>query len=304
MTDFSAADARAWVVALRCAHSPEDLPADRHEELIRGVLHPHENELVAALSAAWNPAPISPSRLAEIVHAACERRRLHDHLAEALRAAYSPQPIDPLIHKEIIEASLGKRQQHPGLVAALQAAWAPTPLDPAVNELLIEATLDDPLAPPTEDELVESQRLRDALDGVGTHPDAQLLATLQDIGKSGPLPEVSLTDVATAPEVLSTAPANVQEDAPSSRRRSNVVYASFGAVMAVVAVAAAFLLVIRPAAVQPSTAAKLIPSRTTSTLFSEKFERGKTSQRVDRIAAARGRDLRANRFAAWGLEAP
>ena len=53
-----------------------------------------------------------------------------------------------------------------------------------------------------------------------------------------------------------------------------------------------------PPAERPS--AGLALSRSTATLFSEHFETADTTQRVDRIASARERDLRHNRFATWG----
>jgi hypothetical protein len=49
---------------------------------------------------------------------------------------------------------------------------------------------------------------------------------------------------------------------------------------------------------------QLVPARSTETLFdpAEKFPvRGGESARVDKIASARAADLRANRFAAWGV---
>jgi hypothetical protein len=49
---------------------------------------------------------------------------------------------------------------------------------------------------------------------------------------------------------------------------------------------------------------QLIPARSTEALFdpAEKFPvRGGESARVDKIASARAADLRANRFASWGV---
>src|SRR6185503_7488376 len=72
------------------------------------------------------------------------------------------------------------------LSAALKAAWAPRPLDPALNELLIDAAREDPLAPASELELVESDRLRDALAGKGEHPDALLARALRTANAPAP----------------------------------------------------------------------------------------------------------------------
>ena len=51
----------------------------------------------------------------------------------------------------------------------------------------------------------------------------------------------------------------------------------------------------------PDTQQPLISSRSTTPLFREKFAVGKASARVDLIIAARSRELRANRFMAWGI---
>ena len=62
----------------------------------------------------------------------------------------------------------------------------------------------------------------------------------------------------------------------------------------------------RSAAPAPAVLAKeLIRARSTQTLFDPGTpfaRRGGESSRVDRIARARAADLRANRFAAWGVE--
>src|SRR5687768_7876699 len=65
------------------------------------------------------------------------------------------------------------------LRALLRAAWSPAEIDPERNRTLIELALEDPLAPPTEAELIESERLRDALEGKADHPDAALARALR-----------------------------------------------------------------------------------------------------------------------------
>jgi hypothetical protein len=51
----------------------------------------------------------------------------------------------------------------------------------------------------------------------------------------------------------------------------------------------------------PPAAAEYRKPRTTAPLFSERFETGDTTARMDAIASARGRDLRDNRYASWGV---
>src|SRR5258706_1088384 len=55
-------------------------------------------------------------------------------------------------------------EEEAALLAALEAALRPRELDSELNERLIERSLEDPLAPPSAEELVESARLRDALE--------------------------------------------------------------------------------------------------------------------------------------------
>jgi hypothetical protein len=46
---------------------------------------------------------------------------------------------------------------------------------------------------------------------------------------------------------------------------------------------------------------QLAKPRSTVSLFSERFETEDTTARMDAIASARGRELRDNRYAAWGV---
>src|SRR6478735_6450437 len=60
----------------------------------------------------------------------------------------------------------------------LRHAFRPTEIDPVRHERLLSAALEDPFAPPSAEELVESERLRDALAGHGDHEDARLARAL------------------------------------------------------------------------------------------------------------------------------
>jgi hypothetical protein len=181
------------------------------------------------------------------------------------------------------------------LLSALAAAWQPRELDPAVNEALIAAALEDPLAPATEEELVASERLRRALEGEAEDPDADLARALRHAGAPTPLSDL-------AAERL------VQKSLGQSARarRGSVIYVTFGAASAVAALAAAFLLFLKPALDQTKAgelAKDLARSRSTAALFKspDDFEGVETSGRVDRIAHSRARDLRSNRYALWGV---
>ena len=178
------------------------------------------------------------------------------------------------------------------LAEALRSAFAPQALPPERHAELIALALEDPLAPPSAEEIRESERLRRALDeGDESHPDAALARALR---------------AALAPEALSReaedhARAAVAASASKARGRGNVVYASFG-VLALAAAAAFVLLLSRPPANEAVSArAPLAASRTTGPLFQEPFETGQTTARIDRIALARSRELRENRYALWGV---
>ena len=203
-----------------------------------------------------------------------------------------PPPAETDAEGEALELDAATES---ALTAALRAAWAPRPLDPALNELLIEAALEDPLAPPSEAEIVESERLRDALEGTGEHPDALLARALRTANTPAPLTGERADQL--APKLA------------LPRRSSNVVYVAFGAVAAAaMAAAATAMLFVAPVEREPAAASAvsvpnptLAQSRSTSALFHEKFATEDTSDRIDRIAAARARELRQNRYAQWGL---
>lgn len=190
-------------------------------------------------------------------------------------------------------------EEEAALLRALEAALRPAELDPRVNERLLELALEDPLAPASEDELIESARLRDALAEGTSDADASLLRALGasfagvgvDEGADGAV-ERALGAALPSPKAAAHSP------------RRNVVYAVFGAASAMLAAAAAVALFVgssrsaEPAAAQAS--AYVVP-HSTAPLFAERFETGDTTARVDLIASARGRELRSNRYAAWGV---
>jgi hypothetical protein len=182
------------------------------------------------------------------------------------------------------------------LLAALEAALRPGELDPALNERLIEAALEDPLAPASDEELAESARLRDALDGRAEHGDAALLTALRAPFDAG------ASDDASVSRALESA----FGAAPERKPRRNVIYVGFGAVSLALAAAAAAVLFVGTAkqsapAASVAVASELAKPRSTAPLFDSRFETGDTTARMDLIASARSRDLRDNRYASWGV---
>jgi hypothetical protein len=182
------------------------------------------------------------------------------------------------------------------LLLALEAALRPTALDPRVNERLLEMALEDPLAPPSEEELIESARLRDALAEGTPEADASLLRALS-------APFARSNDDADGAVERALAPALATPVAAPAARR-NVVYAIFGGASAVLAAAAAIALFVassRSAAPAAASLSAYVKPHSTAPLFGERFETGDTSARMDLIASARSRDLRDNRYASWGV---
>jgi hypothetical protein len=172
------------------------------------------------------------------------------------------------------------------LMAALRAAWQPREIDPARHAEILAGALEDPLAPPTTAELVDSVRLRDALEGTGEHPGAELAGAL----RSGWDPE-RLRRGEMVTRVL------------ASSNRGRLIRVTFGSAAAALALAAGVALVVGIRSRAPNVAMpSMVASRTTASLFSSKFSVGSTSGRLDAIALARSRDLRQNRFSGWGIE--
>jgi len=171
------------------------------------------------------------------------------------------------------------------LARALRSAFAPAELDPARHRLLLEAALEDPFAPPSAEELRESERLRQALEtGDGEHAGAALARALR---------------AATHPDSLGQEGSR-RAAARAVPRRPNVVYVTFGAVT--LAAAAAFAVLFASPRLEKSAAApELVRSRSTAELFHEPFEPGQASARIDRIAVSREREWRDNQYALWGL---
>jgi hypothetical protein len=182
-------------------------------------------------------------------------------------------------------------------LGALEAALRPGELSPALNERLIEMALEEPWAEPSPEERLQSERLRRALDEGRDHEDAALLASLR-----APF-DTQGADAALARALSRALPAASPE--ATRKSASRVIYAIFGTSGAVAAAAAAWLVFATSTAQEParsadSTATYARP-RTTGTLFSEPFRTADTTARMDRIASVRARDLRDNRYAAWGV---
>jgi hypothetical protein len=204
------------------------------------------------------------------------------------------------------------------LIDAVRAAGAADEIDPVDHEALLVLTLGDPIGEIDERERAEAEALRQALDGDGDHPLAQLAGSLRaaqcdrDIDQLGH--ERIVRRVVTSPGA----------GRPAAGRPSRSVW--LGALAALAAGVALFFGAMsaeqgagptsrtapngnapnngieQPA--PPSVAATLIQARSTQELFDPATpfaKKGGESKRLDVIARARAADLRANRFAAWGV---
>jgi hypothetical protein len=176
--------------------------------------------------------------------------------------------------------------EHEELARALSAAWSPGDIGSDLNERLLAQAF----GAHDEAERRESETLREALDGRGDHALAELASALGAAARPAALDPRHNDRLVSA--ALSAA----------KRPRKNVVFVVFGAIGAAAALAASVLLMLRAAVPERSREpAAYAVSRSTAPLFHEPFQTAGTSDRVERIAWTRARELRENRFAAWGV---
>ncbi|HEX4512987.1 MAG TPA: hypothetical protein VH054_05605 [Polyangiaceae bacterium] len=148
----------------------------------------------------------------------------------------------------------------------------------------------DPDAPPSEEEIRESQRLRDALEDASKESaDADLLRAVKHAAEPKAIAKADLDEAVQR---------GIARGERNIRSGGVVIRVAFGASF-VVAAAAAVVFFLGRGPVQPPD---LVHARSTQPLFTERFEsRGGESARIDRIAVARAADLRENHFARWGV---
>jgi len=226
------------------------------------------------------------------------------------------EPTDPTESTADSDQPLTSAQEAE-LIEALCAAFRPASLDPDVNEALIAGALEDPLRAASKEERVESERFRRALEGREAHPDLDLVRGLVEAHGQRRSEADDIRELND--RVLDRA---LQSATRAKPGKGNVVFVAFGVVSALCAAAALLLVVAFPSedgataarhspqAPAPAAAAvskppeRLTQSRSSEALFDAKFERNHTTERVDRIASVRARELRANRFQEWGVPAP
>ena len=216
-------------------------------------------------------SPSRPDWLSALIAAEGDARPIDAHerdaLFSALNAAYLPQPLDRSRHRQIIDRALGLATQQ----AALD--WV------------------DPLAPASPEDLAAAAELRDNFDS------NQLVISL----RSAHIPSAPLSDVETTLRqvAIENKPRHV---APLLRRLTRPAWGIFAAA----ATAALWFIAQSNGIVQDARYSRpkndtLVLSRSTESLFAKPFAQSTNSERIDKIALVRSRELRNNRYAIWGL---
>jgi len=173
---------------------------------------------------------------------------------------------------------------------AVRAAISPDEISAQRHERILCAALEDPFAEPSAEELREAEALRVALDDGSEHEHAALARALGNALGRAEL-EPSMADRA------------LEKAMPSSPARSNVIWVAFGAAASALSLAAAVALVIGSTRSEEASVARreLAPSRSLAPLLEADAARLSPSERMDRMASARAKDLRENRYTAWGV---
>jgi hypothetical protein len=181
------------------------------------------------------------------------------------------------------------------LSRALRAAASDSDIARADHEALLALTLGDDVADFSDDERRAADTLRQALAGEGVDPLAELAEALRCAAEPRAIDQLSherLIQLAFMRAAMRRSAAS-----PGPRRVAFVM-------AAVAAAAAITLVVLQPEAPVATPSPTLILSHSTAALFDvhKPWPRvGGESGRIDRIAQVREKQLRANRFAAWGI---
>jgi hypothetical protein len=190
-----------------------------------------------------------------------------DSILEALGAAADPQPLDAQRHQRLIENALAG-----GSNAGIESS-------------------DDPLAPVTDEETAAAAKTRERLE---TDP---LVALLRSAYRPDSLAPESDMVIRSAALVRTSSPA---------RSKPSVTKMVYWSTFAAAAAAALWLSIPRisqrtESVLDEGFHSELAQSRTTKPLFSMSFASSTPSERIDRIAQVRERELRNNRYVLWGL---
>lgn len=292
---------------------------DRGDDELRaasgqGELDTADHEALLALTLGEDAAEFS-----------AEERERATALAASLEALGPPAPgTEPTGSLERLDAELRPLAE---LAEALRAAGAPQSLDELDHELLLALSVGEQGSEPSELDLERAEGLAEGLEavlGLGARPASGRQAQ-EVLGRLA----VDLPPLVELAQALQAATGQAELDELSNERAlqralrgraagrgasSRVTW--LGSVAAIAAGVALFLGTLsllepggdapigRQIEPSPRPTPELIRSRSTQTLFDPATpfaRRGGESARVDKIARARAADLRANRFAQWGV---
>jgi hypothetical protein len=253
-----------------------------------------------------------------------------DACTDALRAVLAPRELGTADHEALLAMTLGDdvvaiddaeraqaellgraldgRGEHPlaRLGEALRAAHGATALATVDHEIMVAlATGNEPAL--SDEDIQSAEALARALDGEGTHELATLATALSacngaDIDELGHERVLRRTLFGGDPR-------------HGERTRRGALVTTLVALAAGIALFAGSwqwletkagpTSQLAPVSVAAVPAAELVSSRSTAELFdpTQPFpSKGGESERMDRIVSARAADLRANRFASWGVK--
>src|SRR5262249_47532083 len=130
------------------------------------------------------------------------------------------------------------------------------------------------------------------------HRDVELMRAMRMAQKPKPIDQIAHK------KLLDRVVPQGQGASPSAPRHPlgpRAVWYPIGLALSAAAPVALLAIHVRPSSAPPQ--ATLLRTRTTSDLSEAPFPKeGDTSKRVDAIALARGRDLRANKWSKWGVK--
>lgn len=232
-----------------------------------------------------------------------ERDRIDLELLLAMSLGQEPEALDEdeRARADELRYALARADgRHPeaALAASLRLAAEAPELEAADGEALLAMGLGSELeADFDEDERQQAARLGAALDGEGDHPLARWATALE--AARGALPELD--------ELRQRRAINHALDHHGAGRQGRGII--YGAIVALAAGIALFFgsmswLETHPGGATAAATPAPIEARSTQELFdpAEPFPaRGGESARMGKIVDARAADLRANRFAAWGV---
>lgn len=288
------------------------MKGERKLSLVKPAPTPSEAERPSDIEMPEGEAPVSPEELreAEALRAAMDRG--DDAFGDLLRAAVSPSGIAGDDLDAILARAMGDADAKPTALEAREADKLRASL--AEHDAEREGTLvaGPGARPHRENEAALAVALRAAW------APSQIGTAKNDALVSRALAKQAANDAGTGHPVPAARKEQTEAPAPISLRRFRMGPRVYGAMAAVMAMAAGVLLLVTrveptstptsvaqaPAAAPQKEHIARIGVRSTTDLFDATTpfpKQGGETARVDRIAGARASDLRANRFAAWGV---